>query len=318
MTGLYLYDAAYAPSLSKVKKRPGAIAMNGYLTGRYAGTTSQPAAVRKAGLGYVATYEEGPGELVRASRATGRRVGDKIVKAFRDKGIPIRPDIGVFPSVDVSVPIDGNDHDADQCNTGWEGVRDVLDGDLSLRAYAEGAVIDALATAGLIDGKCWLAAPTSWPGFNVNSNHICMVQLVGTDVPGTDKNHLVTDPHALGAWWPEGSPYAQEDPLSNLTDEQLEQIAHAVWAHTGKLWNKSSPTAWGVLSSVHQTAHAASDRAATISTVVNGMVTRVASLQAAVAAFEPAKQMAVDATAVANAAKVAVVAELKKLVWGVK
>lgn len=242
MPNLYMYDGAYRPKLADVLAK-GGIALNGYLTGIYANTTTQPQQARAAGLGFVPTYEEGPGELVGASRATGRRVGDKIVKAFKDKGIPLSPDIGVYPSVDVSVPIDGNDRDADQCNTGWLGIRDVIDGSISIRSYAEGAIIDALAKEKLVDGKCWLAAPTSWPGFNVNDQYICMVQLVGTDVTGTDKNHLITDPYDMGAWWPDGSIY-ERNFMSDLTAAQLKQISDAVWGHLIPIDNQPKPTQW--------------------------------------------------------------------------
>ncbi len=142
---LYAYDAAYSPNLAAVKAA-GGIAINGYLTGTYANTTTQPAAARTAGLGYVPTYEEGPSELVNASRSAGQAVGTRILTAFKAKGIPLDGSVAVYPSADVDVP----GANATACNAAWQGIRDVLVGKVSVRAYAEGAVIDALANAGLV------------------------------------------------------------------------------------------------------------------------------------------------------------------------
>lgn len=215
---LYAYDAAYAPNLAAVKAA-GGIAINGYLTGKYATTTTQPAAARKAGLGYIPTYEEDNSELVGVTRAAGQNVGRKILAAFGRLGLPLDRTVAVYPSVDVNVP----GASATACNAGWLGIRDIIATRIDVRAYAEGAVIDALAAAGLVDGPCWLSAPSSWPGYKPDDANVCMVQQVGTDVPGTDRNHLITDPGALGAWWPDGSPYGDD----MLTAAQATQLANA-------------------------------------------------------------------------------------------
>lgn len=203
---LYGYDAAYQPDLATVKAA-GGIAVNGYLTGRYATTTSSPAHALAAGLGWWATYEEDPAELVGASRTVGQQVGQKILAAFKalrdDKGRPLPLDgsLAVYPSVDVS------SSSVTACDDSWPGVRDVLEGQLGVRYYGEGLLGDHLTAAGLLDGPFWLAAPSSWPGFNPADPRVCIVQEVGTNVPGTDRNHLITQPSALGALWPDGSPY---------------------------------------------------------------------------------------------------------------
>lgn len=222
MTDLWVYDAAYRPDLAAVRAR-GGIAVNGYLTGAYEHTTTQPDQALAAGLGYVPTYEEGTSELVNASRATGQNVGHRIAAAFSSHGLALDGSLAVYPSVDVNVPFAS----PGACDAAWLGMRDVLRGAVSLRCYGEGAVIDHLVGARLVDGKCWLAAPSSWPGYRPDDSNVCMVQLVGTNVPGTDRNHLVTDPHAIGALWPANSPY-REDWIMSYT---LEQIGAAVWAH---------------------------------------------------------------------------------------
>lgn len=313
---LYLFDAAYAPSLSAVK-RAGGVAMNGYLTGLYANTTAQPAAVRAAGLGFLPTYEEGPAELVGATRSTGQAVGRKILSAFTAKRLPLDGSVAVYPSVDVSVAIDGTDHDADACNEGWRGIRDVIAGKISVRAYAEGAVIDALVNAGLVDGKCWLAAPSSWPGYRPTDANVCVVQEVGSPVGGTDRNHLVTDPHALGAWWPDGSPYGGDMALTNTDVEN-------VWKY--RLLMDDGKTTWQanhVLKRAYTQAEAArvdvvelAGRLATLEQLVAGTATqsgvapRVAEIQAAVASLatavanlSPTEAVTVDTQAIVDALK---------------
>lgn len=274
---LYLYDAAFRPNLTSVKAN-GGIAINGYLTGQYADTTTQPAQALAAGLGYVPTYEEGQSELVHASRSYGQSVGRKILGAFGTKKLPLDGSVAVYPSVDVSVA----NASASSCNEAWLGIRDVVKGKVSLRAYAEGAVIDALANAGLLDGPAWLAAPKSWPGFNVSDKHVCVVQLVGSSVSGTDADHIITDPHSLGAYWPKGSPYGV-----TVTPKDI-------WSFAAKIWNGSSPSAWSVLSNVHYVVHTMSEVVGRIATSVGDIDKRVAELQAEVEKLSQAQSSPVS------------------------
>jgi len=208
MTKLFMYDAAYAPGFDAVK-RNGGVAVNCYLTGMYQDSTADPAAARRAGLGVVMTYEEGRSELVRAGRGEGQDAGRRILAALEREHVPLDGSVAVYPSVDVSLA------QADACDAAWRGLRDVLHGKASVRYYGEGRVGDHLFDAGLLDGKYWLAAPSSWPGFDgtADTKRVCVVQLVGSPVRSTDQN-VITDPHALGAWWPEGSPYARGDQVS--------------------------------------------------------------------------------------------------------
>jgi hypothetical protein len=219
VTDLFVYDAAFKPNLAAVKAAHG-IAINHYLTGIYSSTSTQPAEALAAGLGSILTYEEGADELVGASRATGQAVGRKILAAVTAlKIVPLDGTVAVYPSVDVNAP-------PTSCEQSFLGIRDVIDGKLSLRDYSEGAIIDDLASHHITQGRAWLAAPTSWPNYNPTDPNVVMVQLVGTDVPGTDRNHLVLDPGALGALWPANSPYGADMPL---TDADAQLVAKAVW-----------------------------------------------------------------------------------------
>lgn len=322
MADLWAYDAAYSPNLDAVVSH-GGIAINGYLTGTYAETTTQPSEAHAHGLGYIPTYERGRDELVGATRDHGRYVGGVILAAFRAKGIPLDGTVAAYPSVDVNVSAGR----ATSCNDGWRGLGDVLRGKVSLRAYAEGAVIDALFDAGLVDGKCWLAAPTSWPGYDPDDPRVCMVQFVGTNVASTDRN-LVTDAHALGAWWPDGSEFKGDEPL---TDDEIDKIAARVWAHGIEFNNEKHRAETWVAQSRNNAANArdyarearnkADSALRVLGAAGSGVADQVAGIGArlktvadAVAALKPAKIEAADADTVAAA----VVAKIRALTFGAK
>jgi hypothetical protein len=68
-------------------------------------------------------------------------------------------------------------------------------------------------------------------GFNAASPNVCLVQMhdgvgnwIGTDMLGTDRN-TVTDVHALGAWWPTGSPYLIGD--QPMLPAEIQAVAKA-------------------------------------------------------------------------------------------
>lgn len=274
---IYGFDAAYQPDLAAVKAA-GGVAVNGYLTGRYATTTSTPAHALAVGLGWWATYEEGPGELVNASRATGRAVAGKILAAFRalrdnnGNALPLDGSLAVYPSVDQSVL------DPTACDQAWMGLRDILAGQLSVRYYGQGSIGDHLHRQGLLDGPYWLAAPTSWPGYQPNDPAVCIVQEVGTNVPGTDRNHILTQPEAIGALWPAGSIYAG----GGMTPQE---IAQAV------LDAKDSPDTGTVRQTIHdarQIARRAEVAADQALSALTSLSAAVAKLQQSVDALNPA------------------------------
>lgn len=209
------FDAAYGAGvpLSAVKANEG-IAMNHYLTTKYATTSAQPAAIRAAGLAVILTYEEGAAELVGASRAQGQDVGRKILAALQAiPGLPLDGSLAVYVSVDVAVY--GNQA---VCDQGFLGVRDVLHGKVQTRCYGQGALIDHLAAAHITEGKGWLSASTGYPGWNAADSNVCLVQRVGEYVHSTDLNDI-TDVHALGAWWPDNSPYGD-----NMTPDDVRAV----------------------------------------------------------------------------------------------
>ena len=225
---LYAYDAAYSPDLAQCIAR-GAIAMTHYVSGIYSGTSPQPAATRAAGMGAVLNWERMPGALVGLSRSGGQAVGREFLNSA-DPACPQDRTVAAYFSVDLDV-LAGN---LSSCDQAFLGIRDVLQG-FRVAVYGEGDLIDHLVGVGILDGKHWLSMSEAFGGFNAQSPNVCLVQMhdgvgnwIGTDMPGTDRN-TVTDVHALGAWWPTGSPYLIGDPP--MTPAEIQSVADAVWAH---------------------------------------------------------------------------------------
>ncbi|PZS19125.1 MAG: hypothetical protein DLM57_04615 [Pseudonocardiales bacterium] len=222
MSTYYLYDAAYAPDLDKVKEN-GGIAMSVYLTGGYATTCAQPDALHAKGLGVLGNYEEAIDELLYCGRAGGVDIGRRAAEAYLAKGAPGSTGLGIAFSVDVS---------ADPSTFGaigeaFVGIREGLAGRFVPKVYGEGALIDYLVAHHEVEGLQWLSASTSFPGFNPADPHVGRVQLVGTPVPGTDQD-TITNFKGLGIWWPVGSPHAHDNatPLEDdMTPEQAKQLA---------------------------------------------------------------------------------------------
>ena len=205
---LSMYDGAYDATEIAAAKAAGAIAMSHYLVGPYASTSAQPAAIRADGLGAVMNWERDPTALIGASRAQGQAIAQEAIAAV-DPGCPRGGTVGIYFSVDAIVALSG----ITSCDASFLGLNDVCRGKFKVKAYGEGALIDHLVQTGLVQGKQWLSASSSFPDYNPNDLNVCMTQQVGTDVPNTDKN-IISDPHALDAWWPDNSPYGADMPLS--------------------------------------------------------------------------------------------------------
>ena len=210
-----MYDGAYDSAEIPAAKTAGAIAMSYYIVGPFAASSASPGPVRGAGLGSVLNWERAPNALVGATRAQGQAIGQEALAAI-DPACPRDGSVGIYFSVDVNVAM-GSVAVCDEC---FRGINDILAGKFKVKCYAEGAVIDHLVSLGLVQGKQWLSASSSFPGYNPSDVNVCMVQQIATDVPNTDRN-VVTDPYALDAWWPDGSIYGVDlDATQNqmLTD----------------------------------------------------------------------------------------------------
>jgi hypothetical protein len=185
-------------------------------------------------MGAVLTWEVAPAALVGASRRTGYSIGVEAINAV-DPACPRDGSVAIYFAVDVEVSLDA----IGTCDEAFRGLNDACAPAFKVKVYGEGALIDHLVGGGLVVGKQWLSASTSYPGYAPQDTDVCIVQQVGTDVPNTDRN-LVTDPYAVDAWWPVGSPYGGDDmPLSEqdiaavaqaVKDAIGDELANAVWA----------------------------------------------------------------------------------------
>lgn len=216
---LYGYDAAYPPPPATIKAA-GGVLMAVYLTAKYAVPTSRCAQIRATGLGVLLNYEEGAAELVTAGRSGGQAAARRALAAAIADGAPASNTLGIYFSVDVNV----SPGQFAAVGAAFDGINDVLRGKFLVHVYGEGALIDYLIATGRVVGRQWLSASTSFPGFNADSPNVGLVQLVGTNVPGTDQN-TITNAAGLDAWWPAGSPYGDDDmPLSPDESEKLTEI----------------------------------------------------------------------------------------------
>lgn len=290
----FMYDAAYAPSLSAVKAH-GGLGMSCYLTGDYASTSPQPAKLRAAGLFALGNYERGAGELVSCGYDRGVEIGKEAATAFIAKGAPrntrltpAKKRLAIYFSVDVNVRVS----DFPAVGKAFDGIKKGLAGRFDPRVYGEGALIDYLIKTKRVTGPQWLSASSSFPGYDASSPHVGLVQKVGSPVGGTDQDVITCDPSELGAWWPAGTttPTKEVDPLAGYT---LDQIADAV---VGKLVDNAyggHPSVGAVLTAIDKHVN---DTAALVKSLnaaaaaPGGLLARLAALQAQTA--ELAKDVA--------------------------
>jgi hypothetical protein len=279
----YMFDGAYDADMIDECKAAGGIAMSHYLTGTHAGTSAQPHAIRAKGMGAVENYERAAGELVGASRSDGQDIARRALGGV-DPDCPRDGTIAVYFSVDVAVAL----RDITACDNGFAGINDILGSAFIPKTYAEGALIDHLVGKGLVQSKQWLSASSSYPGYNPDSGNVCMVQQVGTFVPKTDRN-LITDPYAIGAWWPDNSPYVLgDDPMAGIT---LDEIADAVWHHKmqGQLTTDYQADQLitdirAIIAAVRDNASSAANHAAAADTQTDGLAAQFAAQRAQIVA----------------------------------
>lgn len=229
----YLFDAAYRPNLDRVKSA-GGICMSVYLTGMYSGTCAQPSELHAKGLGALANYEEGASELVNTGYSGGVSIGERAAQGAVSKGFPANAGKGIAFSLDVDTPYSA----FPGLGQTFKGIGHGLAGRFVPLVYGEGAAIDYLWNNHEVAGVEWLAAPTSWAGFNPGDIRVGVVQQVGSPVGGTDIDRI-TNLQALAPliWWPAGSSYdkkvddvSQKDVIDALNSaEGQAALQKAVW-----------------------------------------------------------------------------------------
>jgi hypothetical protein len=213
---VYGYDAAYPPDPSAVRAAGGQL-MACYLTASYAVVAQWPARIVAAGMGALANYEQAADELVYCGRPGGQAAGHRAMTAAIADGFRADGSIGIYFSVDVSV----SPAQFPAVGAAFDGINDVIRGKFCTHVYGEGALIDYLIATGRIKPACanWLSGSSSFPGYNPQSPHVGLVQLVGSNIPGTDQN-IITRPAGLHAWWPATNPLG----VDTMTDAQVATI----------------------------------------------------------------------------------------------
>jgi hypothetical protein len=221
MPTLYAFDAA-SPAPANVYKQNGAIAVSVYVSGDYAQDANHVKSLRTAGLGPWPNYERGLWELVEATddRSAGRAAGRQGVSDAKRCGFPA--DGTVWFPFSLDVRLDPTRYN--EAANAFRGIQEENAGQYLISCYGQGGLITYLREQGVIDQKGWLSASSSYPGYDINSSDICIYQEVGQFIEGhnTDRD-VITEVQALHAWWPDDSPYLEDDMPS------ADEVATAVW-----------------------------------------------------------------------------------------
>ncbi|SOD72710.1 hypothetical protein SAMN05892883_2061 [Jatrophihabitans sp. GAS493] len=227
MTTGTAYDAAYPPLDAELAS--DALFVCAYLDGPHAYTKAKVAKIHAEGKGVLLNHERLPGQLLGGAAAGVQAAKDGMAAAVA-LGAPTDGTVAIHNSVDVSVPAaQGVTPQFKSVGSAFDSIKSIYAGKFLAGAYGEGALIDYLAATKRIQVKGWLSGSKSFPGYNRASPNVGMYQLVGTDIPGTDKN-IVTDAESLGVWWPDGHPLKPNTTggfLMALSDAQQQQVLAA-------------------------------------------------------------------------------------------
>lgn len=211
---LWVYDGASAFDLDAAKAN-GGVACTGYIVGNPGGFNHIDKArvdqIRAKGMGFSPNWERAADAFLTYSVGECGQAGVEAMQANKALGVP--DGVRTSFSIDTQVPVSRFPEMAQKLDAAQAG----MGGHYPAFLYGQSNLIDWLGSNPVrtkIRGKHWLMMSTWNQPYNIRSPYVCMVQehnLDGTwhssPVPDTDSNLLI-DPYALGAWWPDGSPYA--------------------------------------------------------------------------------------------------------------
>lgn len=209
----FAYDGASMFDLAAAKAAAGIIATV-YIVGSPGGMphadAARVSAIRAAGMGALPNWERAADYFLTCSVADAKAAGVEALSACRALGFPADGSIQCAFSIDVQVPRSR----FAEIGQKVDAIRAGLTSAYQVMVYAQSDLIDYLVQNGHLAGKQWLMGSTWDAPYNVASPNVCMVQShdaagnwLNSHVSGTDVN-TVTDPSAVKAWWPDGSPYA--------------------------------------------------------------------------------------------------------------
>lgn len=288
----YGYDAAYPPPPATVAAAGGRI-MAFYLTGNYAAAPVWGNSIRAAGMAALPNYEQAADELTGGGVAGGHAAGVRAFNATAAQGVPQDGKHAIFFSVDVNVP----ESNFPAALPVFDGINQALQAKYCTHVYGEGALIDYLkANNRICQGAHWLSGSTSFPGYNQANPNVGLVQLNGSNIPGTDQN-VITNAAGLHVWWPAGAtPPATAlgggtvlPGGSNLSDFTPQDIATIVLSVLTSPQMQAQDTARAYVAAQqfaasqegHDRAVIAAREAMNTSAAVADIATRVAKLQVA-------------------------------------
>jgi hypothetical protein len=261
---LWVYDGASAFDLDVAKANGGA-ACTGYIVGSPGGFAHIDRArvdqIRAKGMGFSPNWERAADAFLTYSVGECGQAGVEALNACNALGVPAG--VRVSFSIDTQVPAGRFPEMAQKLDAAQAG----MGGRHPAFLYGQSDLIDWLGAnpgSTKLRGKHWLMMSTWNQPYNIRSPFVCMVQEHNLDgswhsspVPGTDSNLLI-DPYALGAWWPDNSPYGGDMPLS--ADDVKAIWAYAV-AHVdaaGKADTSPHPMSYWLTDAQQQAAQAAS------------------------------------------------------------
>lgn len=186
-----------------------------YTDGGHAATIFDAVSLQTAGIGILWNHENAPNELA-GGYAAGVAAAQHAIAPVIAAGTPTDGTVAVFYSVDVDIPTTAFQPWVDA----FAGINVTHAGRFRVGCYGEGALINELVRLGLVQVKGWLSASSSYPGYDPKSPNVGLVQMVSTNVVGTDQNE-VTDITGLGIWWAPGQPYVNDPPLKLKEDDDM-------------------------------------------------------------------------------------------------
>jgi hypothetical protein len=246
---MFAYDGASPFDLNAAKANSG-IVITGYLVGNPGGYSPINKArvdqIRALGMGFSPNWERAADFFLTHSLADCQSAGAEARAACHALGVPSDGTVRTSFSIDAQVPTPRFAEMGDKLHAAGVG----LTGEYQTMLYGQSNLIDWLCANHYLTGKHWLMGSTWNQPYAPASPNVCMVQShdaagnwINSPVPATDIN-TVTDPRAIGAWWPAGSPYGEDMPL---TQADADLVAKTVWTWMFGAGGKPLDTAAHVL-----------------------------------------------------------------------
>lgn len=301
MSALYAFDDADPTISATAMRQHGGIVAACYIVGFPGGYShvdkARVLALRAAGLAPLPNWERAADFFASATLTECRAAGAEALAAARQEGFPDDGSIDLPASFDYNIPPSKYATAAAELAAFNEG----LAGHYRAIAYGPFGFLAYLAAHGQ-PGPHWLMASTfsttsqftaaqvAAPFVGLVQSHDAAGNWLKSPIPGTDIN-TVTRPGALGAWWPDGSPYggtvSAQDVITALKSPEGQQLlGQAVAQYRIPNHFKGTPTIETLLAYVDERVLSTDSRTAAAVTDVAALATQLTNLQQQVAAIQ--------------------------------